>query len=53
MTGHSRGRVLIVDNNEDVLARLGTALGAAGYATETAWSGVEALTSWNPATSIR
>ena len=43
MTDKSRGRVLIVDNSEDVLARLGSALAAAGYATETTWSGVEAL----------
>jgi PleD family two-component response regulator len=48
-----KGRVLIVDNNEDALARLGSALAAAAYATETTWSGVEALNSWNPATSIR
>jgi CheY-like chemotaxis protein len=43
MKDQSRGHVLVVDNNEDVLARLGSALTAAGYEAITTWSGLEAL----------
>lgn len=43
MGTHTRGRVLVVDNNQDVLTRLGKELTEAGYETTTTWSGVEAL----------
>jgi CheY-like chemotaxis protein len=39
----TRRRVLIIDNNEDVLATLDRELKEAGYDTVTTWSGVEAL----------
>jgi CheY-like chemotaxis protein len=43
MSSQIRGTVLIVDNNEDVLARLGNELTKVGYDITTTWSGVEAL----------
>jgi len=43
MSSEIRGHVLIVDNNEDVLTRLGNELTKIGYEITTTWSGVEAL----------
>ncbi len=38
-----RPQVLVVDNNEDVLAALGQELEDLGYNVVTTWSGIEAL----------
>jgi len=43
MTNQTGGRILIVDNNEDILARLGNELNKFGYEVTTTWSGMEAL----------
>lgn len=43
MTNQTRGRVLVVDNNDDALTRLGSELTEAGYETITTWSGIEAM----------
>jgi len=43
MTNQTRGRVLVVDNNDDVLTRLGSELTEAGYEAITTWSGIEAI----------
>ena len=43
MGAETRRQVLIIDNNEDVLATLDRELKEAGYDTVTTWSGVEAL----------
>ncbi len=43
MSSQTARQVLIVDNNEDVLAHLAKSLTQAGYETTTTWSGVEAL----------
>jgi CheY-like chemotaxis protein len=43
MNKQNRRRILIVDNDEDMLFRLGKELTEAGYEVTTTWSGVEAL----------
>ena len=43
MKTQTKRRVLVVDNDEDVLSCLGKGLSEAGYETTTTWSGVEAL----------
>ena len=43
MTNQTSGRVLVVDNDDDVLTQLGRELTEAGYETVTTWSGIEAM----------
>jgi CheY-like chemotaxis protein len=43
MQGEGRKRVLIVDNNEDILWTLQATIENAGFDTRTTWSGFEAL----------
>ena len=43
MGAETTRQILIIDNNEGVLATLDRELKEAGYDTVTAWSGVEAL----------
>jgi CheY-like chemotaxis protein len=43
MTESRNKRVLIVDNDEEEAARLGTVLQRAGYDSNATWSGLEAL----------
>ena len=43
MSSQTKPRVLIVDNDEDLLSRLRRDLTEAGYEIATTWSGVEAL----------
>jgi CheY-like chemotaxis protein len=43
MTESRKKRVLIVDNDDEEAARLGTGLQRAGYDSNATWSGLEAL----------
>jgi CheY-like chemotaxis protein len=43
MHSQAQNRVLVVDNDEDSLSRLGSALTEAGCQVRTTWSGIEAL----------